>query len=647
MLHLSNALLVVLLWTNLTGLALVTRRVVASWPIARVGSPVALVAALFFVEHFAGLGRLGWVWPFTTALSVWLIAHDLRFLGERWRTELIFSSAFLYALAWRYAFPDIDASSEKITDLTFVANYTGGAKLPPVDRWLPPFAFDMYYGLQHYAAALIGRVLDVPAGTAYNLGFCTVIALASTAAGATAMLMTRRRFHAALLTAAFVIGGVGTAPVIRMIARNPPLHASVRFIGSYFTAENATTPFGQKLVRASHVDASTPDLPVETFSYLVGLGDFHPPLAGYLLLMLGLLAIAHMEAGIAVRASHAVLAATVPLMIAANTWQFPLQAALAGGYFLIRSRTGKIVDWRAAAIGFGASLVLIEPFLAHFGSASLAMKMALRLVPAFARTPPLLWALTFYPIVLLLVLQIFFGDRSRRELAWCLFWIALLAFAEIFYIDDLYSGKFERFNSVLKWWAWTYSGGMLMIGGFNLRARSRVCRWGTVAVLVLVCAFSNELAHQFFGISKPHFGQLDGAGAVREDAGERVILDVLRRAPPSIVLQRIPKDAYVMQPVLTMLAGQTAFLGWPGHEDVWRGYRADIDARRRDVDAFYRGELGSAWLKLNQIRYVLWLREDNTLQSFDKVDAAIEDRFAWRGYYEADEYRVGLWEARQ
>jgi hypothetical protein len=177
MVHISNALLILLLWINLAGLALAAWKYAGSWSLARVGSPVALVAVLFFVEHFVGLGRLHWVLPFSTAGSIWLLAGERSFLRDRWRTELIFLGAFLYVLIWRYTFPDIDSSSEKITDLTFIANYLGGDCLPPVDRWLPPFRFEMYYALQHYAAALIGRVLGVTAGMAYNLGFCTIVAL--------------------------------------------------------------------------------------------------------------------------------------------------------------------------------------------------------------------------------------------------------------------------------------------------------------------------------------------------------------------------------------------------------------------------------------------------------------------------------------
>jgi uncharacterized membrane protein len=650
MVHISNALIVLLLWINLAGLALALYRFAGSWSLTRVGSPIALVAALFFVEHFVVLGSLSWLFPLTTALSLWMVARERTFLRSRWRTELIFHGAFLYALMWRYSFPDIDASSEKITDLTFIANYLGGGILPPVDRWLPPFRFEMYYALQHYAAALIGRIFGTTPGMAYNLGFCTIIALVTTGAGATAMLLVRRRLPALLLTASFLVGGVGTAPLIRFLEGSPALYSSVRFIGASFAADSATRPLGRWLLQVSHVNAATPDLPVETFSYMVGLGDYHPPFSGYLLLMLALLSIAHIEAGCARAASHALLGASVPLIFACNTWQFPLLLALAAGYLALRRYSRKPVAWKAVAGGFAASLLLMEPFLAHFGPASVAAKMPVRMVLASQHAPPILWLLIFYPLVAVLALHLTCGEKSRLTVGLCLLWIVLLAFSEIFFMDDMYGGKFERFNSVLKWWSWIYSGGILLIGGFNLRARSRVCRWGTTAVLLLICSFAGELGANYWAMPKPHLGQLDGDAWIRDDAGEKVMLDLLRHVPPAIVLQRMPTGAYTAQPALTIFAGQTAFLGWPNHENVWRGNRSDIDARQREVELFYRGDLpdSSRWLTGNGIGYVLWGRDDNQLPppAFDRLNNLIRDRYIWHGYYEVGTYHVGLWQMR-
>jgi uncharacterized membrane protein len=276
--------------------------------------------------------------------------------------------------------------------------------------------------------------------------------------------------------------------------------------------------------------------------------------------------------------------------------------------------------------------------------------MPIRLVIAAQRTPPILWLLIFYPIVALIVLHLLCGDKTKLTVGLCILWAVLLVLSDMFFVDDMYGGKYERFNTVLKWWAWIYSGGMLLIGGFNLRSPSRLCRWGTAAVLLLVCSYGGELGAQFLGSAKPHVGQLDGAAGIRDDAGEKVILDLLQHQPPSIVLQRMPTGGYTVQPSLTIFAGQTAFLGWPNHENVWRGNRADIDAREREVNTFYRGEMPDAarWLAANAIHFVVWGRDDNQLPrtTFDKVNDSIKDGYIWHGYYEVGTYHVGVWQIR-
>ena len=58
------------------------------------------------------------------------------------------------------------------------------------------------------------------------------------------------------------------------------------------------TAFGHWLVEQAQVpDREVVKLPSETFAYLTYLGDYHPPLSGFYLLMLALLCIALVEAG--------------------------------------------------------------------------------------------------------------------------------------------------------------------------------------------------------------------------------------------------------------------------------------------------------------------------------------------------------------
>lgn len=646
MIHLANLLLVCLLLVNLTGLALLIERFTGSWILARTASPL-LIAVPFFVEHFAGFGSLAWLWPIATGASIWFIARRWPILRAHWRIESVYFGAFAYGLCWRYCFPDLTPSSEKLTDLAFVANYLPGGRLPPTDRWFPPSSFDMYYALQHYGAALLGRILGASAGQAYNLAFCVLVASSVTAAAGVAWLLVRRRLAVVLLAGAFLFGGTGVAPLIRLVTPSPALHSSVRFAGSTLSREFATRPFGKWLLRVNRVTPDSLDLPVELFSYLVGLGDYHPPLGGYLLLMLALLCCALIEAREAEGPAHALLGATVPLTIACNTWDFPVQALLAGGYLCYRLGTRQPVAWKMLLAGFAAAALSIQPFLARFATHALEVRAAIRLVPRAMHTPPLLWLLIFYPVVALLVLHLFWGERSSLSLTFCALSILLLIGSEFVFVDDLYGGKFERFNTVLKWWGWTYSGAVLAVGAFNLRSASRLCRWGTAVVLLVTCSYGADLAAVLAWVPKVHVGQLDGAGWVRDDTANRAILEFLQTQPPCLVLQRLADRSYTAAPALAMFAGQTAFLGWPNHEDNWRGNRLDIDRRMDQVAAFYRGELpdSARWLEQNGIQYVLWLREENQLpkQTFERIDGNIRDRYSWHDYYVAGDYRVGLW----
>jgi len=644
MIHAANLVLVLTVLVNLTGLALLARRIFDSWWLARSASPLAVLVP-FFLEHFVGFGGLRWIWPLTTGASVWAIARGWRRLAAHWRVEAVFYGSFAYALAWRYAFPDITDSSEKMTDLTFIANYVGGSRLPPVDRWLPPSRFDMYYSAQHYAAALMARILSIPAGTAYNLAICILVTCTITAAAGTAWLLTRQRLATILLVAAFVLGGTGVSPFIRRIVPEPQLYSSIRFIGGALMPERATLPLGKELVRANHVTDKSLDLPVELFSYLIALGDYHPPLSGYLLLTLALLSIALIESGEAARSASAVLGATVPLTIATNAWDLPLAAFLLAGWIAYRRWTKQQVRWAPLAIGAGAALLLIEPFLVRFAPQSLALHNAIRLVPRGAHTPPMLGLLVFYPVLAVLMLQLMSGGRSRQSLAFCAIFIALAVASELIYVDDVYSGKYERFNTVLKWWSWIDSATLLVIGAFNLRSDSKFCRAATAAVLILICGYGFELGTYYFTTDKRHTGQLDGAAWLRDDAAERAILDFLSSQAPAIVLQRISARSYVPEPALAIFAGDTAFLGWPNHEDIWRGYRRDIDLRAAEIENFYRGDLEDSphWLERNQIQYVVWSPGDNPAGSFEKIDRQLRGAYFWREFSAPGDPQAGLW----
>src|SRR5262249_49083516 len=104
----------------------------------------------------------------------------------------------------------------------FVANYFAGAKLPPVDYWLPHQRLDYYYTFQHYAAALLGRIFGFSPRPSFNFASLLLVSLVLTLA-LEFLGLVRVRFGWKLLAiAALAIGGTGVAPLFHLITAAPP-----------------------------------------------------------------------------------------------------------------------------------------------------------------------------------------------------------------------------------------------------------------------------------------------------------------------------------------------------------------------------------------------------------------------------------------
>jgi uncharacterized membrane protein len=648
---LSIGTLLLILFLNSTGIALLGHRFITSYALSKIASPIIFCLVLFFVEHYAALGDLSWLGVLTTVFSLWIVYRDRAILRANWRIELLFAAAFGYVFLWRFAFPNIDAGSEKLTDLTFISNYLPGSRLPPIDNWLPPFRFDVYYGFQYYSSALLGRLLQLDPGTTYNLSLSFICALTITAAGVTAFLISGRKWWSALPVAALTFGSTGGAVLVPWMAQQTLLSDGVRFIGGFTRHEKMTTGFGKWLAAVARVPQDPGELPAETFGYLVYLGDHHPPMSGFLLLMLGLLCIALIEYDRERRAAPVMLAATLPITVVSNSWNVPLQALLIVWWMLWTTLRGRDLPWRSLAAGFGGALLLCHPFLMGFGVRSLDYATKLRLVPGPEHTPVLLGIILFAPFLVLLVISAMSARHGGPELGWSVLWLALLLVAEFVYVDDTYSGKFNRFNTTLKWWPWIMAGIIVTLGPLALRSAALLRRAGGNAALAILIWFALPMGRHWVRTAKPDLGQLNGAGWIRNDVAEKPILEFLKQQPACRVLQRMETDAFTPGPALVIHAGQQAFLGWPAHEKLWRANRSDIETRSQQVKSFYRGEnkASAGWLIENEIEHVLWLKSEAKMPqgAWDRIDAQIRDHYIWREYYRAGDFRVGVWSRRR
>ncbi len=663
------------LWFCIAGITLAVRRYIGEFAIARAAGIVAVVLAFFFVEHFIGLGKLFWLLPVTLAFSAWMFWKEQETVKGKpfWISELVFALAFLYGFAWRFAFPSISPSSEQITDLFFISNYLPGHTLPPLDNWNPPHSFDYYYAFQHYAAALMGRVLNLDAGTSYALGFATITALTVSLIWFVASHFISRISLRVLLVATLVFGGTGFSPVLHLAYKDPDIpkaseqnqnryHSaleakardniinSVRYIGG--SRDNSRS--SDRDVRTGVANILLPEtglvssnkyrmvLPAENFGYQYFVSDYHPTLGGFFLLLLALALIVCVEQDKMKNVSQALLAACVPIMMITNTWTFPLLVLLIGGWLAFRWFYGKSIAWVWLIGGGVAVTLLIYPFLIGFAGRSLSTPV--RFVPWEEHTPLSRFIALQWPVLLVLAFGFFEPKYRKLSLALSSVWLGLLMLSEVIFIDDPTGAQYQRTNTTMKWWGWIQVGVFASVGSLCLGSSKKWIRWATVAVFILVNAVALDLARYWLYSGKYYAGKLSGHHWYTHNATNRQMFEYLREAPRGIILENMLGNAYTNSSIYGVFNEKPVLLGWPSHLMTWHGNVPRVWILNEEIQRFYRGEMQDPipWLLSQDIQYIIFRPEDDD-KKFDTINNQIKSHYAWHEFNHARNRHTGIW----
>jgi len=663
-----------LLAANLWGLMLIAGIYWRNRWFALAAGPLLAVTAIYAIECHHGLGRsLSGLGLLGTALSLSMIAVSLSEweparLGDRWRELLrqwraefaprrlagpfgVCAAIFLYAMLWRFNHPDVDGSSEKIADLSFICSYLTGATIPVPDVWFFPYPSTQYYSFQHYAAALMGRVLLLPPGTTYNIGFCLLIALAGTAFSGAVFMAARKTWVRALVIAGFIIGGTGMTLLVHLTDKYIHPTLTMRFIGS---AQMDKPPIGPWLkaynmkftVRDPEGTPHMMDMPGEPFSYSIYLGDYHAPLSGYYLMALCAMAMILWARCRLMR--YAVIAGcTLTWTLLANTWVLPLQGLAVVSWLAFNWR-----DWRCIvpSVAFGAAVIWLCAwvYLSAFTASAAGYETSIRLVAWNEHTPPLLFVLFLLPTIALVVLGLASGNSQGRRLG--MLWLLFLVVSEFFCVKDEYTGMYARFNTTLKWWPWIAAGTLMTLGPLVLeQARRRWVRIAGVLFCFYPCLYIVDLWGPLWNRPKDTVGRLDGTYFLTKDEFPRMMLGRLRLEKPGVAIERPDEQGgFTNSAVLPLFSGQRMWLGWWGHELLWRANREDVRRRHDLLMQFYAGAIPEAgkWLVAQGIDYVLWYRVADTPQLWETINKAVGPQYIWCDiltYQDEDGRRVGFW----
>src|SRR5260221_1346431 len=163
--------------------------------------------------------------------------------------------------------------------------------------WLPWQHLDYYYAFQQYAAALLGRILNLSAGASFNVSAALLSGLVIALAWDFLDSFQVKIGSKILASACFAIGGTGISPLYHVIAAQAhaglfsaasaqaALFHNSRFIGWF--EDGVASDFWRGLTQGAPTLKGL-QLPIETFGQQYAIGGFHAPLSGFFLLLLAL-----------------------------------------------------------------------------------------------------------------------------------------------------------------------------------------------------------------------------------------------------------------------------------------------------------------------------------------------------------------------
>ena len=141
------------------------------------------------------------------------------------------------------------------------------------------------------------------------------------------------------------------------------------------------------------------------------------------------------------------------------------------------------------------------------------------------------------PTIALTTLAFFSGSPQGRRLG--LLWLTFLVFSEYFYVDDIYSGMYDRFNTTLKWWPWVMAGTLMTLAPLVLEQSRR--RWVRIAgffFCLYPCYYAYDLSKPLRYWPKDSMGKLEGHYFLTKEEFPRLMLGRLKVEKPGVVIER-------------------------------------------------------------------------------------------------------------
>ncbi|HZT56735.1 MAG TPA: DUF2298 domain-containing protein [Burkholderiaceae bacterium] len=542
--------------------------------------------------------------------------------------ELRFLLPFAFYLAMRGFSHDL-IGLEKFMDFAFVNSAERSATLPPPDPWFAGAPINYYY-FGHYLAAFLCKLTGVPPAFGYNLMLATLFGSVFQLSYALVMELTAgvpqtlRNAMSAITATWLTLGGNIHGFLYGFI--KPWL------VDAGWLARPAQAFLLSDPTRFVGHDPPTQDKLIHEFpAYAFYVGDLHAHLSNLpqvLLLLAALLEWGRRSAQGAQKARFvwlAIAAALVGIFAMANSWDALMYAGLLGVLLVLRGlaavRHGARALGVAVSEGLLAGIVVAAtalPFFLHFEPLSDGFHLT------HSHTPAWQWMILYGEQAMLGLLgcALAFSDRVRRLQPESRFLAMLVGFGiafalvpELVYLKDIYGAEFYRGNTAFKFGFQAFTLLTVAAGAaLAMIAALPLWRGRTVAlVLALELALVPPLYYGWFvlqgglGVWREREWTLDGLRYVTlsypEDAAA---IAWLRQQPRDVVVEAVG-DSYTYAARIATNAGGPDVLGWPVHEQLWRGSSPQVWERRDDVAHFYTGRDADAARRFLARYHARWI----------------------------------------
>jgi hypothetical protein len=582
--------------------------------------PLALVVLLNFIEHLVALPALLILLPLFLGATVWMMVSGKCFKEPLILPSAVFLAAFAFTFGIRCLRPDIDYTSDGISDLNMINNFSQGQTLPPPDTWMPPYRFEWYYDLQHYAASVVERLMAVKAGVAYNICHGLLSALICVVGAAAAHRLSGGKLWVTLAVP-FLIesAATGSAAYLFLTGHSNDLWLPVDLSGGIVNPPDAN-PIWKWLFNdlPAGVGKMTPDdilkhqtLRLQVPGFWTWRSEYHANASGHLLSALSVLIVAELV--------HErktiwpwVLAAIMPLLAAtASAWALPITVLLCWVVLPIAWLCGRRpASNRAAVLTSFIALTLFWP--AFYNVTSSPQIPAIQWIDPQDRVPPLEFLIQWWPILILWLCGCICFRSLSFGLRLVLIVVPLMLIGiELVTIDT-------RYNTIEKMWGYTWAVGLIAL--FPVIAARAGVAFRFVTILLLFSALVS-LSCYVWDLRTGNWDgsafHLDGSQYVRIDDQKKRMLQVVGQTKHVIYLSGKCVFCYNEAPTLAVFTGNKSYIAWSWFESL-TNYLSEADYREKLDNDFYSGAMTGRlqFLHDNQIAGVLIWPDDDLSDDF-------------------------------